>query len=63
MRPLSICVVPGDVALASAVRFLDLHHWVAEGWKRVSGAAAHRPWSEGINREALLKKRVTSGTM
>lgn len=33
------------------IRFLDLCHWVAEGWKHVSGAASHKTedHEEGIN--------------
>lgn len=62
-RDVPVCVLPGDCPLVLAVRFLGLHHRVAEGWERVSGEAAHRrkrPWSEGISwwprGEALLKK-------
>ena len=69
-RDVPVCVFAGDVALASAVRFLDLNHWVAEGWKHVSGAASHKRKDCGVRGltwwlrgGALLKKCVTSDTM
>lgn len=59
-RDIPISDFPGDVALALAVRFLDLHHWVAEGWKCVSVVAVHRRKDHRVRGEALLKTHLTS---